>query len=430
MVTDDVLREAMVAGDTAVYVGWDPVEQNILLEFWESECVEFRMQSTTVIDKVIRTQQLWVTDPSPTIPNAVRQVTERRVYSMNPNALGFEECLMEVYWDQEEQPRTHEWLGVGRIPWKLLRCEARGLRQTRGSSLVTEQVVSAADRYDAVEQTAYLIARYNSHANLVVVGDQAELTAREGGRIHKDVADVLTFPGGTNAFPLALPTDATMIEHQRKVLADSIYQCFGLTRVDTETVTGLGAVSGYALEILNQKTEATFRRIRRVWRKDWLSLLNLVLDITAWKRVDTAITNAAGGRVDVYVWDETAGAMRLVPQVEDEFMLVGPTLRAFWTIDPDVVFPERKIEIQMGSGYVVDDVMVRDDFIAKLISHREALMLRGYSPTRAEEIIAEVADEAPPLPDFSAGALVGETGRSTVASSTKAGSTLSNTQRA
>jgi hypothetical protein len=62
MVCDDQLREAMVAQDVPVYVGWDPVVQVPVLDFWESEHVEVRMASTKLIDKVIRTDVVWRTD--------------------------------------------------------------------------------------------------------------------------------------------------------------------------------------------------------------------------------------------------------------------------------------------------------------------------------------------------------------------------------
>jgi hypothetical protein len=62
---------------------------------------------------------------------------------------------------------------------------------------------------------------------------------------------------------------------------------------------------------------------------------------------------------------------------------------AFWDVDPDQVFPNRKLQIPMGVGFVVDQVLIRDDFVAKLISREEALRQRGYD----DEAIDRIGDE-------------------------------------
>jgi hypothetical protein len=386
MVTDDLLRDAMIAGDVPVYVGWDPVEQLPVLDFWESEHVEVQMASTKLIEKVIRTDIVWRADPTGTMTQQVQRVEYQM--AVNPQH-GHEDCQVRTWYDNDPDPVSQAWLGVGRVPWTLMRCDARGLRQTRGESLVTDQAMEAADRYNSVLQNAYLAGRYNSHGNLAVIGDAASIGLDYDGRLNKDVADVLRFPGGTQLSAITLPTDMAPTEQQRKLLTSSMYATFGLTQVDQDTLFGLGGVSGYALEILNAKSEAAFGRISRFWRKDWGSLLNLVLDVVAWKQGVTVAVDA-----------DTLAARPIADQdivdAQEQGLLVTG---AYWDVDPDQVFPNRKLAIPMGTGFVVDEVLVRDDFVAKLISRAEALRQRGMSPDDITRIEEELAGEAPPPPE-------------------------------
>lgn len=390
-VTDDVLRDALVAGDVPVEVKWDPIEQRAFLEFWESEYVEFVRRGTRDTEKVVRTEVVWRIDEV----GQERQVRERHEYEMALNAAFVMEARRRVFWDDEDVVREEEWLGFGRLPWQLLRADSKSLRANRGQSLISQQAMETADRYNAVEQVGWLIARYNSHANVAVIGDGATLKMESDGRISKDVADVLTFPGGTALQVLELPTDPQMIEHQRRVLSDALHAAFGLVRIEQDSVEGMGAISGYALEILNQKTEGTFRRIRRHWRKDWLSLLNLVLDVTAWKRdaVPVLVDLASGAAIPVNLDD-------LQPIAFDEDAVL---LSQWWTVDPAVVFPDRKIEIGMGTGYIVDEVKVRDDFVAGLTSRRYALRQRGLDDKEIDAIEDEIDKEKPAEPPQEAG---------------------------
>lgn len=387
LTVDELLREAITACDVAAYVGYDPDAGTAFAQLWESEHIEVRARTTRLVDEVIRTQLIWVPDPD----MGQRQVTERVRYSMQTNPHGHLECRADTYWDEETDPKSREWLGVGRIPWQLLRCDPKGLRAVRGESLITDRVISAALRYDANEQYSFRICRHNSHGNVVAVGDAAALMLqREGQVVHKDVADVLTFPDGTRAFGLQLPTDPRMIEHQRKVLADQIYGAFGLVRLDQETIAGFGAISGYALEILNQRTESAHRRLRRTFRRDFRDLCGLILDVTAWHRAGTvAVVMSDGGTFEVDTSDPKATLPAPGPGVE--LLRAAP---AFWTVKPELVFPNRALTIEMGSGYVVDDVMIRDDVTAGLISKREALRQRGYGKERIDEIMAELEQEA------------------------------------
>jgi len=401
----DVLFDALVAGDVAVEVKWDPIEGAARWEFWDSEQVQFEFRSRTEVERVIREELVWVEDVT-----GEKQVVERVVYEVVPNGavveqdgsvLLVQECRKATFWDDEEEPRSVEWLGVPFIPWCLLRVNQKGLRSLRGQSMISDQTMAHADRLNANLQVSFLIARYNSHGNVVVVGDAAHLSLKNDEYVSKDVADVLAFPGGTSVSALTLPTDAQMIELQKRTLQDAIYRTFGLTRIDQDTVQGMGQVSGYALEILNRKTEGTFRRVRRFWVRDMKNLFAMTLDLTAYKRV-TDLVDAAGNPIDM----------------DSEEPLDGLPFVPFWTVDPDIEFPNRNVEIRMGTGYIVDDVLVRDDFLSKLISRAEALRKRGYSDEEIVKIQQELDEEAS---DFGA-----ETG---LFGGTQAGSTVGNARR-
>lgn len=394
MVTDEPLREALVAGDCPVLVRFDDAEQVPWLEFWDSDQVEFEQDSThlTNSDRVIRRQMVWREDGA----GELREVEERAVYSMRVNVAGEWEAHLAIFYEQDEEPDRERWLGIGRIPWCLLRGSTRGLRLVRGKSLITRQSEQAADRYNANEQTAWKIARYNSHGNLVVVGDNAETKLAEGGKISKDVADVLTFPENSKPIAITLPTDPSMIEHQKQVLTDALYATFGLTRMDNDSLTKAGQVSGYALEILNQKSDGTFKGITRNWRKDWKGLVNLVLDVVAWresaKTVVLDLTTGEMQEVDLSSDDAIDQIPAAALDPDDEAMEI---VDRWWEVDPDVRFPNRQLTITMGTGHVVDEVRIRDDYTSGLISQQEALRQRGLDAKDIARILREQKAEKP-----------------------------------
>lgn len=384
--SDDLLTDALVAGDVPYEMVWDPIEGVAFPQFWECEQVEFIVPRGTHVEKVVLREIEWVDDPAFGGEES-RQVQKRYVYQMAMNPAGYMECRKDEFWDSEDEPRSSTWLGLPMIPWGLMRANRRSMRVFRGESIIKDKAMDNADRYDAVEQHSYLISRYNSHGNLAVSGDAAVIELKGDGAVKKDVADVLTFPGGTQVSVITLPTDPEMIEHQRKVTSDAIYATFGLTRVEPDTLSGLGGVTGYALEILNRKTEGTFRRVRRQWRKDWLNLIGLALDVTAYKeQARVQLLNLEDGSLtDVDIED-------LDIAVLDEMQALVPVV-AFWDVDPAVRYPTRKIKIQMGSGYIVDDVALRDDFTADLVSRRYALEQRGLGKDDIDDIEDQIRDQ-------------------------------------
>jgi hypothetical protein len=406
--TTPALFDALVAGDVAVHVQWDEALQHCYLELWEAENVQFIMRDTRQLEAVERTEMVWRMGET----GERRQVAEicRWEYAVGPT--GQRDVRYTVQWEDEKEPHEDRLLGLGVIPWGLLRAERDGLREFRGKSLITEQAMETADRFNAVEQTGYLIARYNSHANVAVIGDAATLKVESEGKVHKDVADVLTFPGGTQLQVLSLPTDPQMIEHQRSVLSEALHAQFGVVRLEPDSLKGMGAMSGYALEILNEKSQATFGAVVRQWRKDWAALWNLILDVTAYKReAEIEAIDAEGNVVDL----------------DDESVLVGDVLvtAKWWEVDPRTVFPNRKVRIRMGSGYIVDEVRVRDDFVSGLISREQALRERGYGDQEISKIVGEIdaeraKEQGPSFGEFTEWS---GTGRQNGAGSTVAGST-------
>jgi hypothetical protein len=401
-----VLREAGKAGDVPVLVRWDKVEGCCWLEFWDSEMVrmDFRDDRPDQLESVTVEHIDWRV-----VGGVTKQVTVRREWVLSDQDEGTgtararRRCVERVFIISEgekvaERPvAVHEW-NTDVLPWGLVRAQRDNLRATRGSSWITVQAMRTADRYNAVEQVSWLIARYNSHGNMYVIGDAVMVQKdNEQYRVHKDVADVLTFPGGTAAGVITLPTDPQMIEHQKSTLVDAMYGRFGLVRTDNETVSNLGQVSGYALEILNEKSEGTFARVRSQLIKDFKALLNLVVDChQAWSATSP---------------DDDPEDLDLDTGVADDDLGTGT--------GGDT--PDRKITVRLGSGWIVDIASARDDYVAGAISRREYLRIKGKGNDEIDDIEDEIAEEEQETQDRVQAAL-GESGRFTA--SGQAGGTV------
>jgi hypothetical protein len=386
----NVLRDALIAQDAPVHVRWDHVDGTAWPEFWDSEQVQFHYdeENRHLLRKVTIRQWVWETQPDGT---EVKR-KQRREWSLMFTG----ECVIRAYWEdnwddtaEEEKPIWTQRLGIPFIPWTTLRVTAKNRKQLRGQSAITEQALRAADRYNAVEQVGYLIARYNSHGNLAVIGDGATLKAQVEEHINKDVADILTFPGGTAIQVLTLPTDAQMIEHQRTVLLDTIYGTFGLTRQDAASLKDMGQVTGYALEILNRKSDGTFNQIRNQFVGDFKALLNMILDMTAYLSPDHEEETDGDGEEDA--------PLEVLPMTDEE--LDQQFVETVLPIDPKETYSVRDFKIQLGSAYVVDEALTREDYVAKIISRREVLRKRGYSEPEIRQIEQELEDEAPEEPE-------------------------------
>lgn len=193
----------------------------------------------------------------------------------------------------------------------------------------------------------------------------------------------------------------------------------------------MGQVSGYALEILNRKSDGTFSQIGKQWMRDMRAVLNMALDVTAYK--DSEPEDLAG-----VTGDEGDGMALAEPMDPAEMeVLSAAVLERMREIDPDARFPDRKIGISLGTGYIVDEVMIREDFTAGLISIEEALRQRGRSDEDIKRILRELKAAKPKDPEVSltpealaaaqAALTVGTAGQPTGADpgiGTQAGSTL------
>lgn len=384
----NVTSEALAVGDCPVRVRFDPAEQNAWLEFYPSDAV--RLDFTDPRSDRPTFVALWETHWTAGADGRMRQVTIRREWEVlvfaypgpgdepgqPPSGPVTVQCV-ESWWEERPGNADGDRLldriptGVPFVPWGLLRGKRRKLRAERGESIISDRAMDSADRYDAVEGRSWLAAAYNAHATLVVTGDQALVQVSRDGKVHKDVADVLAFAGGTGVHAVTLPTDPSMIEHQRMVLLDELYGTFGLARVDQSTLQGLGQVTGYALEILNTKTDATFEALRTQFVRDWKALLNTVLDCHAhW-------TAAAGANSD-----------------PEGLYVLADAIVAGLNADPQLIYPQRAMEIRTGSGGVADAAQLRDDYVAGVISRREVLRRRGYTDDEIIVIEREIGEEA------------------------------------
>jgi hypothetical protein len=383
----NVTSEALAVGDTPVRVRFDPAAGSCWLEFYPSDAV--RLDFTDPKSDRPTYVALWETHWLPGDDGRVRQVTIRREWQIlvfaypgpadepgqAPSGPVTLQCV-ETWW--EERPGNSDGdrlidripTGVPFVPWGLLRGTRRKLRAERGESIISERAMDTADRYDAVEGRSWLTCAHNAHATLVIIGDQALMQVEGKRKVHKDIADVLVFPGGTGVHAVSLPTDPSMIEHQRSVLLDELYGCFGLVRLDPTSVEGLGAISGYALELLGEKSQATFEALRTQFVRDWKALLNTVLDAHAhW--------SAAGAEIDP-------------ESVYDPVRAILAGLAA----DPKAVYPNRAMEIRTGSGRVVDAARLRDDYVSGIWPLREVWRQLGKTDDEITELEREMETEA------------------------------------
>lgn len=398
IVLTNVLREAVKAGDVPVLVRWNGSgEGTCWLDFWDCERVEMRFSddATTLLTAIVEQVDWRILAGSatgkeePVVLRRVWQVVERPTMAEVPvdlleSALGNGvlapgetlpegplgvrlECAEKVWLVKSDQDELLDtiWWGVPFLPWWLVRGDKRSLQANRGESLIADQTMKGADRYNAVQHHAWRITRYNSHSNIVLVGDAVMLKAEQQKVVKRDVADVLTFPGATDATVLSLPTDPQMIVQQSEELKDGMYGSMGVTRVDQGSLEGLGGVTGYALEILDQKSSGTFAQIRKQIRRDLKRVANLILDCHAY-------------------WSQARLAAGQADDVPD-----GERAASYLEVDPASRFPNRKMEVRLGTGQVIDDAKIRDDFTAGVISLEEALRLKGYDDTTIRKIVRE-----------------------------------------
>lgn len=367
---DDWFREGLVKGDVYAIPDYDPVTDRMAIDVWEADST-WPVYDRSDWRNLVRYYQYEQTVDSDGVEHDVKHVyvlldTFLPMPGVSDTDLGdidtefppvqiVKQLVEYVFVDDElKDVRPHN---RGFFSLVHGRGDTRHrLRSMFGDSMVTRKVRGTADRFNALGQLGFRVARQNSFSTIAVVGDSAALGA--GARdetIAKDIADVLRFPGGTNVSTITLPTDPRMIEYQQRLLEKNMYREFGLTKIDLEDFGGLGTVSGYALEVLNRKERATYQRVRKNALTGLMDLANRQLDIHA----------IAKGTFNGQNW---------------------------WEIDPQEVYPNREdIQIVLGTGDIVDAVSDRDDFAAGIVSREYVLRRKGLSKEDITQVVDEIA---------------------------------------
>jgi len=370
---DDWFRDAIIKGDVYAIPDYDPISESMTIDVWEAESIwpvyaqdnwrkltRWYTFQTVIDDQGNEKDQkiVWVLLET-TIPVLNDNIDEVDVVDMEFPPERVIEQLVEYVFENEElvDVKAHQ---KGFFPLVHARGDTRHqLRSMFGDTMITKKVQGTADRYNALGQLGFRVARQNSFSTIAVVGDSASLGA--GSRdetIAKDIADVLRFPGGTNVSTISLPADPRMLEYQQKLLEKNLYKEFGLTKIDLEDFGGMGTISGYALEVLNRKERATYKRVRKNALAGIRDLANRMLDVYA----------TATGVMNGQDW---------------------------WEIDPLAEFPNRDgIQIVMGSGDIVDAVSDRDDFTVGLVSREYVLRRKGLDTKEIAQVVAEINTQA------------------------------------
>lgn len=382
----ELARETMIAGDlfvnTVAAPNVDEEQPQSVWHLWEAETVEadyddddwqtlteIRTEEHVFIERdgetiEVRRVHRWTMVPMFFLADEDGEISAP-VFDLDEGTgevIVAMECVEIIEEDGEEIDRRR--LGLPFIPWVHVHGENQSLRSMYGRPVITFQLMESVDRYNAVSQLEFLAIRYNSFGNLAVTGDEAYLREQAGDdygvfTIHKDIADAIVFPGGTDVEVITLSINTEAFAQHKDQLDGGLFELMGLERIDAESIRSFGGVSGYALEILNRKTDGTFRRITENQRDGIQKMVEMGL------RVDAIVSTA--------------------PIVDG--------VRAWWVVDVDDVWPNRLVDIDFGSAYIVDEVATRDDFIADLISRAEALRQRGMDDDEIAQIEAEIGSQ-------------------------------------
>jgi hypothetical protein len=357
---DDWFRDSLICGDVYAIPEFDPFLETMRVDVWEAESIwpVYDQNDWRRLDHYYRFR---------TFADEQGEHQEERVTVLQPfqtfapsdsNPTGVVYQAVEYTFVDEELSESRP-LMLPFLPLVHGRGDTRNrLRSRFGDSMITRKVRGSADRYNSLGQLGFRVARQNSFATLAVVGDAANLGAgRKEEGIAKDIADVLTFPGGTDLKAITLPTDPRMIDSQTRLLEKNLYKEFGLTKIDMEDMTGMGTVSGYALEVLNRKDRATHERVRKNAKAGIRALANMMLDIKAIREAQAQGT-------------------------------------PWWEVDPDAIYPNRAgIQVVVGSGDIVDTTSDRDDYTAGVVSRKYVLRRKGMSDGQIDAVEAEIETE-------------------------------------
>jgi len=342
----DLTREALVSAESYILLRWDEAEKIVRIIPYDAENVD-PVYSQDNYKQMIRCSIY----QNKYIESEDRNVQFKEVYTIGQTSEGYAECIYLKYDDISEDPIEARLLNIPFIPIIHLVAIRKRVRESFGESLV-ERLIGDADRYNSVNHLEFMIARYNSISHLAIFGDETNIKPGQlnlGGEAN----DFWAFPASTDVKPVTLPTDITMINNQKETIENQMYRKMGLQRMDIQDFKGIGAPSGYALEIINRKTEGVFSRIQKELAKGYTEVFDKAMDMQA-------------------------------------FMESG---RPWYAIDPKKIYPNRTVKYTFGSMFVADKNEIRADFIAGLVSQRKSLMLMGYSETNALEIMDQLAEE-------------------------------------
>lgn len=370
----EITRELLIAGDVFAQFKALPIRSvmepdmpAVKVDFWEAESVEVDYDEddwekmAEVRYEVTRTERR-------TPDSSLEEVKYRHVFRLDPivtpDGVAREEAVERVYREDEEDPVEVNRLGMPFLPWVHIHGEQEQLRSKYGRPMISQALMDTADRFNATSHLEFLALRYNSFGNLAVVGDAAQLKIDQAGAVGKDLADVLAFPGGTGVHTISLTINTEAFAQQKDQLQTQMFEIMGLTRIDDTTMSGLGDLSGYALEILNRKNDGTFRKVVENLGSGLQELIDMALKVDAFARA--------------------------TPGTDED----GSPILMWWLVDPDVKYPDRMSEVRFGTAYIVDEVEVRNDFIAGIISQEEALRQKGYDEEQIKRILDEMAAQA------------------------------------
>ena len=343
----DLTRESLVSAESYILLRWDEAEQIVRMVPYDAESVEPEYSQDNY-KKMIRCTIHQIKY----VPELDRNVDYREIYAIGQTSEGFVECIYLKYNDIDDDPIETRLLNIPFIPIVHLITIKKRVRESFGESLV-ERLVGDADRYNSVNGLEYQIARYNSISHLAIFGEDTARVKGENLNLGGEATDFWAFPASTDVKPVTLPADITMISSQKETVENHMYRKMGLQRMDIQDFKGIGAPSGYALEIINRKTDGVFTRIQKELTKGYVEVFDKTMDMQA----------------------------------------IMESGKPWYKTDPKKTYPNRTVIFTFGSLFVADKNEIRSDFVAGLVSQKKSLMLMGYSETEALEIMDQCQEE-------------------------------------
>ncbi len=405
----ETVKEILIAGDLLGYIVADPDadpelgEPAARIEFWEAESMEIDYAPD---DWSRMTEVRLETVEEITFEDEIKLIVVVRRFNLLPWLQPDGEFRIELTERryeldtmlaaggtfEETEPTETIRHSLPFFPFVHLHSEFLEMRSMWGKPSITELLMQTMDRYNATAQLEFLAARYNATAKLAVIGDWAKINL-ENEVIATDIGDVLALPGGQELEALFLQTDVALLEQHKETLIDSLFRELGLQRLDGTKIKSFGAVSGYALEILNRQTDGTFRRIVNNLATGYRELLAMAFLVDTFTRSRIIVDEIPQETIDMAFEMDIAAELTFVEWAVEEredgpdIFPDGETFEDKW--------PDTSIVADFGSAYIVDEVAVRDDFNSGLISRAEALRRKRYTEEEIKQIEAEiVAEEA------------------------------------